>query len=86
MPIYEYRATDADRACDHCREVFEAVQSMRDKPLAECPVCHQPVERLISRCGICKQSERSILSDRNLKEKGFKKLVRGDDGSYRNVL
>ncbi|MBN2445783.1 MAG: hypothetical protein JXO22_03610, partial [Phycisphaerae bacterium] len=65
MPIYEYCAADAEHACDHCRDVFEVVQSMRAEPLTECPACHQPVQRLISRCGICKQPERSILSDRN---------------------
>jgi RNA recognition motif-containing protein len=28
----------------------------------------------------------TMLGDRNLKEKGFQKLVKQDDGSYRNVL
>jgi putative FmdB family regulatory protein len=41
MPTYEY-------ACESCG-VVEALQSMRDKPLTECPACHKPgVTRLIS--------------------------------------
>ena len=86
MPTYEYVATDPQRACEHCREVFELRQSMHDPPLSKCPKCGGPVERIISRCAVNTRSEKSMLSDRNLKEKGFKKLVRQDDGSYRNVL
>lgn len=41
MPTYEY-------ACATCG-VVEALQSMREKALTECPVCHKPgVTRLIS--------------------------------------
>jgi putative FmdB family regulatory protein len=86
MPIYEYQAVSHARSCDRCKARFEVVQSMRDRPLTACPACGAPIHRLISRCGICKQSEKSMLSDRNLKEKGFKKLVRDDSGSYRDVL
>ncbi len=86
MPTYEYRTTDEARACEACREVFEVHQSMRAEPLKRCPRCGGPVERLISRCAVNTRSEKSMLSDRNLKEKGFKKLVKQDDGSYRDVL
>ncbi|BAS28821.1 FmdB family zinc ribbon protein [Limnochorda pilosa] len=41
MPTYEYR-------CPHCG-TFEAVQRITEEPLAACPTCGQPVQRLISR-------------------------------------
>ncbi len=86
MPTYEYTTTNEEQACDVCRKVFEVHQSMHDQPLERCPHCGGPVQRLISRCAVNTRGEKSMLSDRNLKEKGFKKLVRQDDGSYRDVL
>jgi len=86
VPTYEYTTTDEGKACEVCRVVFEVRQSMRDEPLECCPRCGGPVRRLISRCAVNTRGEKSMLSDRNLKEKGFKKLVKQDDGSYRDVL
>ncbi len=40
MPIYEYR-------CSKCGE-FEAMQSISDKPLRQCPTCRGRVTKLIS--------------------------------------
>jgi putative FmdB family regulatory protein len=87
MPTYEYQARDPDSGCDHCRERFEVQQSMSDEPLAKCPACGAPVQRLISRCSISTaQSSRSMLSDRNLKEKGFSKLVNEGGGKFRKTV
>jgi putative FmdB family regulatory protein len=86
MPIYEYQAADPQAGCDRCRERFEVQQSMRDAPLTKCPQCGGPVERLISRCGVSTQkSEKSLLSDKNLKAKGFTKLVNEGGGKFRKV-
>jgi putative FmdB family regulatory protein len=85
MPTYEYRASDPKHGCTRCREPFEVKQSMRDKPLEKCPECGRAIERLISRCAINTRSEKSMLSDKNLKEKGFTKLVKEDTGRYRKV-
>ena len=43
MPIYEYE-------CQKCGQPFEAVQSMKDPHLKDCPVegCEGPVKRKIS--------------------------------------
>ncbi len=42
MPTYEYE-------CKECHNQMEAVQSIKDAPLTECPACHKPaLERLIS--------------------------------------
>lgn len=59
---------------------------MRDEPLKVCPHCGTPVVRLISRAGICtRPSEKSLLSDKNLKAKGFTKLVNEGGGRFRKV-
>ena len=41
MPHYDYR-------CEHCGHQFEAFQSIKDAPLADCPACREPrLQRLI---------------------------------------
>ena len=86
MPTYEYQAVDPSKGCDQCRERFDVQQSMREDTLTKCPSCGVAVERLISRCGIStQQSERSMLSDKNLKQKGFTKLVNEGGGKFRKV-
>lgn len=86
MPTYEYHATDPAQACDHCRDRFEVQQSMREEPLAVCPHCGHPVERLISLCSVSTtMSAKTMLSDKNLKQKGFTKLVNEGGGKFRKV-
>ncbi len=86
MPTYEYQAVDTAAACDKCRERFEVQQSMRDDPLTACPQCGRPVRRLISLVGVSTaQSVKSMLSDKNLKAKGFTKLVNEGGGKFRKV-
>lgn len=41
MPIYDYECPECGR--------FEKMQRITADPLAECPVCGQPVKRLISK-------------------------------------
>ena len=41
MPIYEYQ-------CKQCGK-FEKIQKISDEALTQCPVCAEPVKRLISR-------------------------------------
>ena len=87
MPTYEYRAKDESAACERCRERFEVRQSMTDEPLAVCPACGQPIERVISLCSVsAAQSTKSKLSDKNLKEKGFAKLVNEGGGKFRKTV
>lgn len=40
MPTYDYE-------CTSCKHRFEAVQSMSDDPLEECPECGKKIRRLI---------------------------------------
>ena len=86
MPTYCYQATDAKKSCTLCKEGFEIKQSMKDKPLEKCPECGAPIQRIITSVGIrTSPSEKSLLSDKNLKKLGFTKLVREGKG-YRKVV
>jgi putative FmdB family regulatory protein len=85
MPTYEYKAS-GQQACPHCRERFEVLQSMSEPALTACPECGAPVERLISLCAVSTaQSTKSMLSDKNLKAKGFTKLVNEGGGKFRKT-
>jgi putative FmdB family regulatory protein len=77
MPVYEYEHVQAP--CE-LGTVFEFEQSMRDKPLKNCPHCKNEVKKIISRANISCPKTNSEL--RGL---GFTKLVRRDDGVYENV-
>ncbi|MEP0843882.1 MAG: zinc ribbon domain-containing protein [Phycisphaerae bacterium] len=86
MPTYEYQAVEPDSGCDRCRTRFEFRQSIHDEPLKACPVCGRPVRKLVSLTGVSTQpSVKSMLSDRNLKAKGFTKLVNEGGGRFRKV-
>jgi putative FmdB family regulatory protein len=77
MPVYEYEHT-GDACSLGIR--FEIVQSIADKPFSRCPGCGRPVRKLISLVGISVPKTNSELRDL-----GFTKLVRRDDGVYENV-
>lgn len=87
MPLYEYQARDPDRSCDRCREAFTVRQAMSDPALQTCPDCGAAVRRLISACSMSTTpSARAMLSDRNLKAKGFTKLVNEGGGRFRRTV
>lgn len=60
--------------------IFEVQQSIHDTPLTSCPKCGQAVKKLISRSNIS-----TPRSNAELKDLGFTKLVKRDDGVYENV-
>ena len=87
MPTYEYQACDPTKACPECRERFEIQQSMTEAALSHCPACGTPVQRVISRCAVSTgPSTKQMLSDKNLKEKGFTKLVNEGGGKFRKTV
>ena len=45
MPIYEYAPTT--NGCAVCRAGIERLQRLSDPPLAVCPECNAPLERVI---------------------------------------
>lgn len=77
MPVYEYE--HLNQGC-RAGSRFEYVQPITEKPLAACPRCGEPVKRLISLPNI-----NVPQSNADLKNMGFSKLVRRDDGVYENV-
>jgi predicted nucleic acid-binding Zn ribbon protein len=77
MPIYEYEHLE-----EPCVKglLFDLEQSIHDKALTQCPCCRGPVRKLISRINISTPKTNSELRDL-----GFTKLVKRDDGVYENV-
>lgn len=77
MPIYEYE--HIEKPC-HLGKTFDINQSIHDKPLSACPDCGGQVRKLISHCNF-----RSPKTNSELRNLGFTKLVKRDDGVYENV-
>lgn len=79
MPNYPYEHSADAPACP-LGPTFEWHQSMRDEALTACPECGAPVERLIAPTFVS-----APTGDSELRDKGFAKLVRRDNGVYENV-
>ncbi|MFH1983165.1 MAG: zinc ribbon domain-containing protein [Pseudomonadota bacterium] len=77
MPVYEYEHKEG--ACK-LGKTFDAVQSIKDETLTVCPNCGQPVTKLISLASVSVQR-----SNAELRDLGFTKLVKRDNGVYENV-
>ncbi|MBI4830248.1 MAG: zinc ribbon domain-containing protein [Candidatus Lindowbacteria bacterium] len=84
MPTYVYKAKTG--GCAFCRDNFEQRQSIKEAPLAKCPECGACVERIICvpfvKTG---PSDKSVLSDSNLKKHGFTKLINEGGGKFRKT-
>ena len=77
MPIYEYE--HVRRPCK-LGKVFDFQQSLADDPLVKCPQCSGKVKKIISQISIsCPKT------NGELRDLGFTKLVKRDDGVYENV-
>ena len=77
MPVYEYE--HVRRSCK-LGKVFDFRQSLTDEPLAKCPECNRAVKKIISQISIsCPKT------NGELRDLGFTKLVKRDDGVYENV-
>ncbi|MDP2107213.1 MAG: zinc ribbon domain-containing protein [Desulfobulbaceae bacterium] len=78
MPVYEYE--HEGEGCPALGKSFELTQSIYSAPFSLCPECGQSVKKLISLVGISTPKTNS-----DLKNMGFTKLVRRDNGVYENV-
>jgi putative FmdB family regulatory protein len=67
MPTYEY-------ACKSCGEHLEVVQSFRDEPLCECPVCGGQLRKVFSPVGISFKGSGFYRND----SRSSTKAVKGD--------
>ena len=77
MPIYEYE--HMGNTCS-AGKVFEVKQTLQENPLSHCPKCGQAVKKCLSLSNIS-----STKTNSELRDLGFTKLVRRDDGVYENV-
>ena len=77
MPVYEYE--HLEKPCTQgCQ--FEVKHSIHGPVLTRCPVCGGPVRKLISCFYI-----RMPKTNSELRDLGFTKLVKRDNGVYENV-
>ena len=77
MPVYEYE--HLKKPCIQGR-LFEVNQSIQDPALTYCPACGGPVRKLISCTYI-----RTTKTNSELRDLGFTKLVKRDNGVYENM-
>ncbi len=77
MPVYEYE--HREEPCT-LGKIFDYRQTLSDKKLVSCPHCSGPVQRIISRINISCPKSNSELRDL-----GFTKLVKRDNGVYENM-
>lgn len=77
MPVYEY-----EHAAEGCTlgKTFELRQAMYSAKFEKCPECGEKVTRLISLVSV-----NTPKTNSDLKNLGFTKLVRRDNGVYENV-
>ena len=70
MPIYEYEAVDPGSGCRYCKEGFEIIQGVNEKPLPACPRCGKRVRKTISWCyaAVMETSEEHLNVERKIKE------------------
>ena len=77
MPVYEYQHLETPCSLGL---VFEVTQPMTDSPLTRCPQCNGKVKKLLSLASIS-----TPKANAELRDLGFTKLVKRDDGVYENV-
>ena len=80
MPIYEYQAV-GEEGCDYCRSRFEELADIKAPPLAGCPRCGKPVERVISASNTPSKSNIDI-SNKRVEQAGFTRYEKKGKGYY----
>ncbi len=86
MPIYEYvseAADDPEHSCRVCARGFELRRPISREALVVCPLCKNPVKKVISR--INTPTITKPLSVTDAKKAGFTILQRRDQGVYEKL-
>ena len=83
MPIYEYIAINPEKGCQTCARGFELMRPISRPPLEKCPLCSNPVKKLIARVNTPKLTK--PLSVSAAKSAGFTVLKRRDKGVYEKL-
>ena len=84
MPLYEYITTDPEKGCRICRKGFELRRPIDRPPLDLCPLCRNPVKKLISR-GVTSPQITKPLSVSDAKKAGFTVVETRDQGTYEKL-
>ena len=79
MAIYQYKAQE--KGCDYCGSGFEIIQSMKASPLQKCPRCGARIKKVPSLCS----GFTPMLSNGNLRDKGFTKLQNKGGGTFEKI-
>ncbi|MCP5535289.1 MAG: zinc ribbon domain-containing protein [Akkermansiaceae bacterium] len=83
MPLYEYiseHADDPERSCRVCARGFELRRPVDREALRTCPLCKNPVKKVISRVNTPRIAKPLSISD--AKKAGFTVLEKRDEGVY----
>lgn len=84
MPLYEYITADPEKGCRVCRKGFELRRPLDRPPLEACPLCRNPVKKLVSR-GVTSPQMTKPLSVSDAKKAGFTVLEKRDQGTYEKL-
>jgi len=79
MPIYEY--VPKDGGCATCREGIERLQRLSDPPLAECPDCGAPLQRVIGAPQVI-AGQAHVLREDHVAKHGFTQYRKVGKGKY----
>lgn len=83
MPTYSYVAEKPEDGCPVCRKGFDLRRPASRPPLTHCPLCKQPVKKLVTRFNTPKVTKPLSISD--AKAAGFTVLEKRADGNYERV-
>lgn len=83
MPTYSYIAEDPSKGCPACRKGFDLRRPMSRPALEVCPLCKQPVKKLVSTFSTPKIAKPLSVSD--AKAAGFTILEKRCDGNYEKL-
>jgi hypothetical protein len=84
VPLYEYITTDPEKGCRICRKGFELRRPLDRPALEVCPLCRNPVKKLVSR-GVTSPQITKPLSVSDAKKAGFTVLEKRDQGTYEKL-
>lgn len=86
MPIYEYLSEEPDdpeRSCRICARGFELRRPVERPSLEVCPLCKNPVHKVISKVNTPRIAKPMSVVD--AKKAGFTVLERRDKGVYEKL-
>ena len=83
MPTYSYIAEDPATGCLSCKRGFDLRRPLSRPPLTHCPLCKQPVRKLVTGFSTPKLTKPLSVSD--AKAAGFTILEKRSDGSYERL-